>query len=97
MQIGREWSEAAVSKRSPGNVNLCLRGHKVGRGLISGYSLSRLFCCYLERKRWCGGPFGLLFDFVFLFPSEPHLLRQSRSQVQRGRAGVGGGLGGKSS
>lgn len=34
---------------------------------------------------------GLLFDFVFLLPSEPHLLRQSLSQVQgeedRGRDG----------
>lgn len=44
---------------------------------------------------WCGRPFALLFDFEFLFPSEPHLFRQSRSQVQR--EGAGGGLRGQSS
>lgn len=42
---------------------------------------------------------GLLFDFVLFFPSEPHLLRQSCSQVQgeedRGRdeGERGGGVG----
>lgn len=36
---------------------------------------------------------GLLFDFVLLFPSEPHLLRQSGSQVQ-GEGRKGGGVGG---
>lgn len=44
---------------------------------------------------WCGRPFALLFDCEFLFPSEPHLLRQSRSQVQK--EGVGGGLRGQPS
>lgn len=37
-----------------------------------------------------GRPFWLLFDFEFFFPSEPHLLRQSHSQVQRGKGGWGG-------
>lgn len=38
---------------------------------------------------------GLLFDFVLLFPSEPHLLRQSGSQVQgEGRMEGGGRVGG---
>lgn len=78
-----------VSSHLPGLIFMFMSRIQVSGVLICGYSLCCSYFCYMERKCWCGGPFGLLFDFELVFPSEPHLFRQSRSQVQSGGAGGG--------
>lgn len=76
-----------------GGSTLCRRAIKSSSGLVRG--VFPLVACAAAVWRGSDGVedrLGLLFDFVLLFPSEPHLLRQSGSQVQgEGRMGGGGG------
>lgn len=90
---GADWS-MQIRKRDGGLKKDFLLGHKimfngdtkVSSGLYIYLDIPSV-ACTLAIQRGSDGVDRLLFDFEFFFPSEPHLLRQSHSQVQRERAG----------